>query len=83
MTVNRKRIVAENELPAVPEAAVVEVAEVADAPAVPVETIQVDPKVCASEHIMEAIKCLSKIAKVDEVAKDSIANLAVVMFDLK
>ena len=43
----------------------------------------VDPKACAREHIMEAIKCLSKIAQTDPVAKDSIANLAVVSFDLQ
>lgn len=43
----------------------------------------IDPKACALEHIMEAIKSLTKIAKTDAVAKDSIANLAVVMFDLQ
>ena len=43
----------------------------------------IDPKACALEHIMEAIKSLTKIAKTDSVAKDSIANLAVVMFDLQ
>ena len=49
-----------------------------------VETIPcIDPKACALEHIMEAIKSLTKIAKTDSVAKDSIANLAVVMFDLQ
>ena len=49
-----------------------------------IETIPcIDPKACALEHIMEAIKSLTKIAKTDAVAKDSIANLAVVMFDLQ
>ena len=43
----------------------------------------IDHKACALEHIMEAIKSLTKIAKTDAVAKDSIANLAVVMFDLQ
>ena len=43
----------------------------------------IDPKACALEHIMEAIRSLTKIAKTDAVAKDSIANLAVVMFDLQ
>ena len=43
----------------------------------------IDPKACALDHIMEAIKSLTKIAKTDSVAKDSIANLAVVMFDLQ
>ena len=63
------------EEPAVEEPAVEEPA---------VETIPcIDPKACALEHIMEAIKSLTKIAKTDSVAKDSIANLAVVMFDLQ
>lgn len=56
-------------------------------PAVEEPTIEnipcIDPKACALEHIMEAIKSLTKIAKTDSVAKDSIANLAVVMFDLQ
>lgn len=43
----------------------------------------IDYKACAIEHIMEAIKCLSNIADTDETAKDSIANLAVITFDLK
>lgn len=37
----------------------------------------------AVDHIQCAMKELSKIAKTDEVAKDSITNLGVVMFDLK
>lgn len=56
-------------------------------PAVEEPTVEnipcIDPKACALEHIMEAIKSLTKIAKTDSVAKDSIANLAVVMFDLQ
>lgn len=43
----------------------------------------VDPKACAVDHIKAAIKCLSPIAKDDEVAKESIANLAVIAFDLQ
>lgn len=43
----------------------------------------IDPKACAEQHIMEAIKCLSKIASTDAIAKESIANLAVIAFDLK
>lgn len=42
-----------------------------------------DNKSRACESIMKAIKCLSKLAKTDQIAKDSIANLAVVLFDLK
>ena len=37
----------------------------------------------AVDHIQCAMKELSKIAKTDEVAKDSITNLGVVMFDLR
>ena len=58
-----------------------------EAPAVEEPAVEnipcIDPKACALEHIMEAIKSLTKIAKTDAVAKDSIANLAVVMFDLQ
>ena len=58
-----------------------------EAPAVEAPAVEdipcIDPKACALEHIMEAIKSLTKIAKTDSVAKDSIANLAVVMFDLQ
>lgn len=68
------------EEPAVEEPAV-------EAPAVEAPAVEdipcIDPKACALEHIMEAIKSLTKIAKTDSVAKDSIANLAVVMFDLQ
>lgn len=38
---------------------------------------------CAIDFISDAIECLAEIAKDDEVAKDSIANLGVVMLDLK
>lgn len=34
-------------------------------------------------HIKSAIECLGCIAKTDELAKESIANLSVVLFDLK
>lgn len=43
----------------------------------------IDYKACAEQHIMEAIKCLSKISSTDAIAKESIANLAVIAFDLK
>jgi len=42
-----------------------------------------DPKADAIRCIEAAIKSLAPIAKTDPVANDSIANLAVVMFDLK
>lgn len=38
---------------------------------------------CAIDLISSAIECLAEIAKDDPVAKDSIANLGVVMLDLK
>ena len=41
-----------------------------------------DAKAEACNHIKSAIECLGKIASCDEVAKDSIANLGVVMLDL-
>lgn len=47
------------------------------------EESAIDPKACAENHIMQAIKCLSKIASTDAIAKESIANLAVIAFDLK
>ena len=66
----------------VPAEGVVDEGSAVEEPAV--ENIPcIDPKACALEHIMEAIKSLTKIAKTDAVAKDSIANLAVVMFDLQ
>ena len=40
-------------------------------------------KLDACNHIQSAIDCLGQIAKDDEVAKDSIANLGVVLLDLK
>ena len=36
----------------------------------------------ACKHIQSAIECLGKIAECDNIAKDSIANLGVVMLDL-
>lgn len=66
-----------------------QVAEVSPAQENPVQepvvenTPCIDPKACAISHIMEAIKSLTKISKTDPIAKDSIANLAVVMFDLQ
>lgn len=38
---------------------------------------------CAIDLISAAIESLAEVAKGDEVAKDSIANLGVVLFDLK
>lgn len=37
----------------------------------------------AQKHIKAAIDILAKSAKTDEVARDSIANLGVVMLDLR
>lgn len=42
-----------------------------------------DPKADAIRCIEAAIRSLASIAKTDPVANDSIANLAVVLFDLK
>lgn len=41
-----------------------------------------DPKVRANFYINKAISELSKIAEDDEIARDSIANLGVVLLDL-
>lgn len=38
---------------------------------------------CAIDFISNAIESLAEIAKDDPIAKDSIANLGVVLFDLK
>lgn len=38
---------------------------------------------CAIDHILSAIDCLGEIAKDDSLARESIANLSVVLFDLK
>lgn len=38
---------------------------------------------CAIEHILSAIDCLGEIAKEAPIARESIANLSVVLFDLK
>ena len=42
-----------------------------------------DSKREAEEHIKAAIDCLGKIAASDDVAKDNIANLGVVLLDLQ
>ena len=42
-----------------------------------------DPKLEACDHIKSAIDILGSIAESDTVARDSIANLGVVYFDLK
>ena len=43
---------------------------------------QNDVRAEACKHIQSAIECLGKIASCDNIAKDSIANLGVVMLDL-
>ena len=48
------------------------------------EPIQPECKyACAIDLISAAIESLAEIAKGDQIAKDSIANLGVVMLDLK
>ena len=42
-----------------------------------------DPKCASIEHIKQAIECLAAVADTDVVAKESIANLAVVLLDLQ
>nr|DAF92235.1 MAG TPA: hypothetical protein [Siphoviridae sp. ctgN495] len=50
-----------------------------------------DPVLCKNSNckedailkIREAISCLSPIAKEDEIARESIANLSVILFDLQ
>lgn len=50
-----------------------------------------DPVLCKNSNckedailkIREAISCLSPIAKQDDIARESIANLSVVLFDLQ
>lgn len=37
----------------------------------------------ACAHILSAIDCLGTVAENDDKAKDSIANLSVILFDLK
>lgn len=46
-------------------------------------SIQSASKEEAISHIYAAINCLGKEAKTDIVAKESIANLSVVLLDLK
>lgn len=48
-----------------------------------VPTIEECPYQCAIDNILSAIECLGEIAKEDELARESIANLSVVLFDLK
>ena len=43
---------------------------------------ETDPKLEACDHIKAAIDILGSIAKEDKIARDSIANLGVVYFDL-
>lgn len=70
------------------EVAIVDVPVVAEDPAaVVVEESVATPcdckYACAIDYISNAIECLAEIAKDDQVAKDSIANLGVVLLDLK
>lgn len=48
----------------------------------PSDSCEVDPKEAARNHVKIAIDELCKVAKEDEIAKESIANLAVVLVDL-
>ncbi len=41
------------------------------------------PYQCAIDHIYKSIECLGAVAKDDALARESIANLSVVLFDLK
>lgn len=54
---------------------------------VPEEVVECEPTACsydcAINLISEAIQSLAEIAKDDQLAKDSIANLGVVMLELK
>ena len=51
--------------------------------AVPVTPVFTSPYQCAIDRIMEAIECLGAVAIDDVLARESIANLSVVLFDLK
>lgn len=52
-------------------------------PVVATEAIQSESRKQAADHIYAAITCLGKDAKTDIVARESIANLSVVLLDLK
>lgn len=71
MKITRRTVKASEELAVAPEAEVA-VAAVVEC-----------PYQCAIEKIMEAIECLGAVAKDDTLARESIANLSVVLFDLK
>ena len=47
------------------------------------ECTELDHKTIAVDHIKAAIESLSNLAESDEIARDSIANLAVVLLDLQ
>lgn len=49
----------------------------------PIATKQLSPNDQAVKHIKAAIDILGKSGNKDEVTKDSIANLATVMFDIE
>ena len=64
-------------------AAIVEPTAVVSEPVVSVDPICECKYQSAIDLISSAIESLAEIAKDDQVAKDSIANLGVVMLDLK
>ena len=72
----KKNVKADEELAIIPEEVVEVVAPAAEAPCE-------DPKCIAANFIQSAIECLAGVAKDDEVAKDSIVNLSVILLDLK
>lgn len=50
------------------------------------EPVLCESSACKEDAILkirEAISCLSPIAKEDEIARESIANLSVILFDLQ
>lgn len=50
------------------------------------EPVLCENSACKEDAILkirEAISCLSPIAKEDEIARESIANLSVILFDLQ
>lgn len=79
ITKNKAAVNASDEILVVPDSAEV-TAEVVAEP----EAIESECKYqCAIDLISSAIESLAEIARDDQIAKDSIANLGVVMLDLK
>lgn len=72
----KKNIKGSEELAVIPEEVVEVVAPAAEQPCD-------DPKCVAANFIQSAIECLAGVAKDDQVAKDSIVNLSVILLDLK